>query len=181
MDKPKHINTLHTNIRELILEARSTVAKTVNFVSVVQNWEIGRMIVEEEQEGEAKAEYGKYIIKELSEKLTDEFGSGYSIQHLKFCRQFYYIFPIGYALRSQLRITDSQDIKEMHTQLSQSKNSIAYALSNKTHPIYKILSPELSWTHYRSLLKVENLKAREFYIKEAAENDWGNSSIRPPD
>ena len=105
----ENINKLYQNIRELILEARSVVSRTVNFVSVIQNWEIGRMIVEVEQKGKAKAEYGKYIIKELAEKLTAEFGSGYSETHLKYCRKFYQLFPISHALRDQLQTIDNEE------------------------------------------------------------------------
>ena len=183
MNKPKTINNLHTKVREIILEARSAVSRTVNFVNVVQNWEIGRMIVEDEQGGEAKAEYGKYIIKELSEKLTVEFGNGYNEQNLRFYRQFYNIFPIRYALRSELDMPDSlavekSDMLPTNSETTESeKNTIRHAVRDQSHPLFKIISPELSWTHYRSLLKVENPKAREFYIKEAAENGWGTRAL----
>ena len=77
MPKPQNIEGLIKSIREIILEARSVVTGTVNYVTIIQNWEIGRMIVEEEQKGKARAEYGKNIITELSKKLTDEFGNSY--------------------------------------------------------------------------------------------------------
>jgi len=83
MQHPNNINALHSQIRELILEARATVSRTVNYVVIIQNWKTGRMIVEEEQGSEAKAEYGKQIIKELSNKLVDEFGNCYDERNLR--------------------------------------------------------------------------------------------------
>ncbi len=183
MDKPDKINKLHGNIRSVILEAKSLVRKTVNYVIVIQNWEIGRMIVEEEQDGKVKAEYGKYIIKELSEKLTKEFGSSYDERNLRYYRKFYLIFPIWNALRSELNIIETETNKKRNAlrselKLHENKHSIIHhALRDKSHYIYKIINTELSWTHYRSLLKVENPKAREFYIKEVAENGWGTRAL----
>ena len=177
MTKPKNINLLHTKVRELILEARSVVSRTVNFVSVVQNWEIGRMIVEEEQGGEAKAKYGKYIIKELSVKLTAEFGNGYNEQNLRFFRQFYNLYPIHHAVRSELNNSDNQVVEKRYAVRSESKNSIRHALRDQSHPLFKKISPQLSWTHYRSLLRIENPKAREFYMNEAVENNWSTRAL----
>jgi predicted nuclease of restriction endonuclease-like (RecB) superfamily len=162
---------LHGQVRELIIEAREAISKTVNFVTVVQNWEIGRMIVEEEQGGAAKAEYGKYIIKELSAKLSGEFGNGYSIQHLKFCRQFFNTYPIGYAVRSQ---TENAVRDARH---SISAIEIVSLVIARNHPLFSIISPKLTWTHYRSLLSVENPKAREFYMYEAVANNWGTRAL----
>ena len=72
---------------------------------MVRDLETRTSEVEEEQKGKAKAEYGKYLIKEFSEKLTRDFGKGYTITNLKNMRQFYMIFPIGYALRDKLSWT----------------------------------------------------------------------------
>jgi len=94
-------------------------------------WNIGKIIVEEEQNGKDKAKYGLYLIKELSEKLTKDFGKGFTPSNLKYIRQFYLVFPISHTLCDQL-----------------------------------------SWSHYRSLLKVKSERARLFYIKEAEQNDW---------
>ena len=94
MQKPQNIEGLIKSIREIILEARSVVSGTVNYVMIIQNWKIGRMIVEEEQKGKARAEYGKNIITEFSKKLTDEFGSSFNTSNLKRYRKFYLTFPI---------------------------------------------------------------------------------------
>jgi len=177
MESPENLSPLHAQVRDLILEARNAVARTVNFVTVVQNWEIGRMIVEEEQGGEAKAEYGKYIIKELAKKLTDEFGSSYDVSNLHRFRKFYLTFPIVDALRLQLVTPNNQLDEIIDAVRPQSVNIIRHALRDKSHFIYKILSTKLTWTHYRSLITVDNPKAREFYVKEAVANNWGTRAL----
>lgn len=94
-------------------------------------WQIGKVIFEEEQEGKERAGYGEFLIKSLSETLQPQFGSGFSIRQLEMCRQFYRIFPIANALRSQL-----------------------------------------SWTHYRTLIRIDNADKIEFYIAETEKNNW---------
>ena len=92
-------------ISHIIENARSRVYQTINTAMVEAYWQIGKRIVEEEQEGEKRAQYGRALIKNLSIRLTDEFGKGFSIANLKNIRQFYIVFsddPKGYALCSQL-------------------------------------------------------------------------------
>lgn len=121
----------YLDIRGVILEARRLAARAVNTAMVQAYWVIGRMIVEEEQEGKSKAVYGEKLIPQLAEKLCQEFGQGFNATNLRYCRQFYSTFPIRHALRD-----------------------------------------ELSWTHYRLVMKVQNPQAREFYIKEVIESQW---------
>jgi len=173
----KPISSLYSDIREIILESRKAIYKTVNFIVVIQNWEIGKNIVEEEQNGNSKAGYGKYIIKELSNRLTKEFGKGYSQQHLKFCRQFYNLYPISYALRSQLQDTDNTIVKKSYAARSQNKLSISEQILSKNHPLFQMISPQLTWTHYRILLKVENPQIREFYVNESITNNWSYRAL----
>jgi len=111
----KNIKETYVNIRNILIEARTKVTHTVNFAMVQAYWSIGRIIVEEEQKGKNKANYGSYLIKELSKKLTDDFGKGFTPTNLKYIRRFYLIFP------------------NSHT-----------------------LSDQLSWSHYRLLLKVKS-------------------------
>jgi hypothetical protein len=80
------IGSLITEIRDLILSARHAAATTVNTLHVLTNFEIGRRIVEHEQKGTERAEYGKELLKELSERLTGEFGKGFSSTNLKLMR-----------------------------------------------------------------------------------------------
>jgi len=116
--------------RELILNARKIVYQVSNFTMVEVYWQIGKKIVEE-QGGEERAKYGDELLIGLSEKLTTEFGKGFTVRNLRAMRQLYLQFPIRHALRA-----------------------------------------ELNWTHYRSLIRVENPKAREVYMNEAADNQW---------
>lgn len=96
---------LLTNIRQLIEQAQERAVRSVNFERVLLYWNVGKHIVEEEQRGKERAEYGKALIQSLADTLTKEYGSGYSFRQLNFCRQFYHQFPNMNALRSQLNWT----------------------------------------------------------------------------
>ena len=102
--KIKPIDTTYQSVKQILEEARKKAYAAVNFVMVQAYWNIGRIIVEEEQKGKAKAGYGEYLLKELSERLTKDFGKGFDYSNVKNMRQFYLVFPIGDALRSQLRM-----------------------------------------------------------------------------
>lgn len=136
------VNNFYQDIRQLIEQARSHVKVAVNSTMVNLYWSIGKRIIEEEQGGEKRAEYGKALMKQLSNQLKEEYGEGYSVSNLKYFRQFYVEFPIRHAVRGEL---ESEYI-----------------------PIRK----ELSWTHYKILLKVKDSKARVWYMNEAAEQLW---------
>ena len=88
--------------RQIIETARKNAVRSVDFCRVQMYWNLGKRIFEEEQHGKKRADYGAYIVKSLAEKLEAEYGSGFSKRQLEFCRQFYNIFPIANALRSQL-------------------------------------------------------------------------------
>ena len=91
-----------SEVRQIIEEARSNAVRSVDFCRVQMYWNIGRRIFEEEQQGKDRAEYGTYLIVNLAKDLEPVYGSGFSVRQLKFCRQFYRLYPIGNALRSQL-------------------------------------------------------------------------------
>ena len=112
-------NYLYDSIRQVLESARNNTYRAVNFAMVQAYWQIGRLIAEDEQNGEHRAEYGKKVLAELAERLTRDFGKGFDARELRKMRQFYFSFPKWDALR-----------------------------------------PELSWTHYRLLLRVENPEAR---------------------
>ncbi|NLO17977.1 MAG: DUF1016 domain-containing protein [Arcobacter butzleri] len=124
-------NDLIQNIRNLLIASRNQVVQTVNSVMVQTYWNIGKMIVEDEQNGETRAEYGKKQLQSISKTLTDEFRKGFDTTNLRKMRQFYLVFP-------------NQDS----------------------------VSLKLTWTHYRTLIRVENQSAREWYIQEAITNNW---------
>ena len=127
---------LFAEIREVLVTARRTAYKAVNFAMVTAYWNVGRLIVEDEQQGNIRAEYGKAILADLSKRLTDEFGKGFDERELRRIRQFYLVFPKWDALR-----------------------------------------PELTWTHYRLLIRVQNEQARLWYMNEAAEQTWSSRQL----
>ncbi len=89
------------DVRHIIDESRSNAIRSIDFCRVQMYWRIGQRIVEEEQGGEARAEYGKYIIRNLSEELTPEYGSGFKVRQLERARQFFLEYPIASTLRTQ--------------------------------------------------------------------------------
>ena len=104
------LNSFHSKIlledaRKIIETAQSNAVRSVDFCRVQMYWNLGKRIFEEEQQGKERADYGAYIVKSLAEKLEVEYGSGFSERQLKFCRQFYRVYPIANALRSQLNWT----------------------------------------------------------------------------
>ncbi len=118
------------SIREIIAEARRNAVRSVDFSRVTMYWRIGRKIVEEEQGGKSRAGYGEYIIRDLAGKLEPEFGSGFSVRMLELARQFFNVYPIANALRSQfnwlqyrllIRIQDAD--KRMFYENESAKNS----------------------------------------------------------
>ena len=101
----KKENTFLNDIREIIDAARQNAVRSVDFCRVQMYWHMGKRIFEEEQQGKDRADYGAYLIKNLAKQLEPEYGSGFSVRQLAFCRQFYRIYPIANALRSQLNWT----------------------------------------------------------------------------
>lgn len=90
------------DIKTIINTARTNAVRSVDFCRVQMYWAIGQRIVEKEQQGKERAEYGTYLIKNLAKEIEPEYGSGFGERQLKFCRQLYNTYPIGNALRSQL-------------------------------------------------------------------------------
>jgi predicted nuclease of restriction endonuclease-like (RecB) superfamily len=135
-NQPMKPRQLFNQISVLIEQARQQVQHNINTAMVQTYWEIGRLIVEDEQQGKSRAEYGKAQLKHLSEKLTERFGKGFDITNLRNMRRFYAVYPIRDALRL-----------------------------------------ELSWTHYRTLLRVENQQARDWYADETIIQNWSARAL----
>ena len=95
-------SALYGAIRQVLETARQSAYKAVNFAMVQAYWQIGRLIVEDEQKGEARAEYGKKVLEELADRLTAEFGKGFDASNLRYMRLFYQAFPKCDALRHEL-------------------------------------------------------------------------------
>ena len=100
--KIESIDTLYQDACQIIENARSNAVRSVDFCRVQMYWNIGKRIFEEEQQGKERADYGKYIIKNLSKRLTPEYGGGFSVRQLEQSRQFYRTYPIANTVRSQL-------------------------------------------------------------------------------
>ena len=148
----------YKSVAEILRTARSNAYRAVNFTMVEAYWNVGQMIVEEEQKGEKRAEYGKRLLNELSIRLTQDFGKGYDASNLRYMRQFYLTYPI----------CDTVCHKSGDGRPLQLKQADSATMS----PIRDALSPELSWSHYRLLIRVEKPAARNWYMNEAAEQHW---------
>ena len=157
--------TLYERIRELVVAARQTAARGVDLVQVHTNFEIGHHIVEHEQQGETRAGYGKEVVQNLAERLTVEFGQGFSLSNLKLMRQFFMQFrdradQIGLTASGQFKETKSQTVSGQLPQSIQSPRSL------EQRPF------SLSWSHYVFLLGIKNLDERRFYEIEATSQNW---------
>ncbi len=163
---------LFSRVREILESARTNVARSVNTTQVIANWLVGREIVEEEQEGEKRAEYGRKLLQALSVKLTKTYGIGYSVDSLEYFRRFYQEYPrlISEALP---RILNEKPISvAVPRKLNGLQLATWNAVRTQSWEPGKITT-DLSWTHYRALLRVDNLQARAFYEIEAIQNNWG--------
>ena len=145
--------SFYNQVLELFQNAKRKVSSAVNMTMVYSYYEAGRMIVEEEQQGKERAEYGKYILKQLSEKLTKELGRGFSYDNLKLMRKFYSVY--------------SKDvIGEMS--FPQSEN---LPVTREGRKFY------LSWSHYLILMRISNKDERHFYEIESYRNGWNKDEL----
>lgn len=154
INKPANIK-FYSQIVDLLQSARNQVVRTVNQTMVRTYFEIGKMLVEEEQGGEERAEYGKELLKGLSAVLSKEFGKGFSVTNLKQMRQFYVIYGIGQTLSDQSQKEQIQQI--LSAELISEKASINFILS---------------WSHYLKLMRIDDANERKFYEIESAKNNW---------
>jgi len=166
---------MYERIRQILDSARSNAARTVNTTQVVANWLIGREIVEEEQKGFAKAEYGTRLLADLSGRLQEEYGNGYSVDNLEFFRRFYREYPVLIS-EAPPRKSATPSISDAPRRKSSPGGPGAEMSAELTAGIKNwkpgMLHPNLSWTHYRLLLRVDKAEARAFYEIEAIKNNW---------
>jgi len=130
------LDGLVQTIAQYIEQARGQVRQAVNSAMVQSYWDIGRLIVEHDQQGEIRAAYGKQQLQQLSQHLTQRLGKGFDVRNLRNMRAFYTTFSNRNALRT-----------------------------------------ELSWTHYRSLIRIENHNARDWYLKETINQGWSARAL----
>ncbi len=162
---PKKAN-LFGRVREIVEAARTSAARSVNTAQVVANWLIGREIVEEDQRGKARAGYGAKVLEELSSQLTLEYGRGFTVRSLEYCRRFYLVYP---SLIEKSNAVRSISFSPAKAGPSENSNAPRAELES-WEPGW--LHPNLSWTHYRLLLRFENADARAFYEIEAIKSNW---------
>ncbi len=136
MKPVKNIETIYAEAQSIVENGRKAAYHAVNINMVKTYWELGQLIVEEEQQGKERAKYGQYLIEELSKRLQKAYGNGYSKQSLWNYRQFYTKYPILSAVRR-----------------------------------------ELTWTHYKLLMRVQNLKSRTFYEEETIKSGWNTRAL----
>ena len=151
----------YNKIAEILKNARSKVVQTVNKTMVYTYFEIGRTIVEEEQKGRERAEYGKQIIKELSQRLTREFGKGFSTTNLKQMRQFYLTYSKSQTLSDQF-----ENMRRLYLSYSISETPSRKLIIEKSETLSRNFNTpdfQLSWSHYLFLIKIDNINEREFY------------------
>ena len=157
MAKEKNIKEdLYNKVAELLRNARKNIVQTVNKTMVYTYFEIGRIIVEKEQHGEERAPYGKELLKGLSEKLTNEFGKGFSVDNLENMRRFYRIYSISETVS-----------RKFHNGKSETVSRISGTMDF-----------QLSWSHYLFLMKIENPDERKFYEIEAINSKWSVRELR---
>ncbi len=155
------INALTDKISALIESARNQIATTVNLAEVYTKYYVGKYIIEGELEGNYRATYGKKVLKQVSERLYQKFGKGWSVETLTNCRRFYSVY-------STPQISSTPFTK-----------SVTATTKNFVNAVYEIQEAEknshqfiLSWSHYLVLMRIEDANARSFYEIECARENW---------
>ena len=154
-----------SQVVDLLQSARSNVVRTINQTMVTTYFEIGRMIVEEEQGGKERAEYGKSLLRDLSKVLTKEFGRGFSVDNLENMRRFYLTYSISETLS---RISSDENSSTLLT-ISSKGQTLSDEFQKR-----QILSVNfnLSWSHYLKLMRIDDENERKFYEIESFKNNW---------
>jgi predicted nuclease of restriction endonuclease-like (RecB) superfamily len=152
---------LYREIRAVLESARAGAYRAVNAAMVQAYWHVGRLIMEHEQGGTKRAAYGEAVLDELSRRLTTEFGRGFDVTNLRKMRQFYRMFEIRDAVRLESDTT-KQDAARLVSLVETNRHRAA---------------DELSWSHFRLLMQVEDPAAREWYMREAAEQHWSTRQL----
>ena len=163
-------NMLVNDLRSIVSKARSKAFAAVNYSLVERNWRIGQRIVEQEQNGASRAEYGKHVIEIASAALTEEFGKGFSETNIMNFKKFYLKFK-------ELTIpqTLSEEFKKQKQQTLSAESSLLpqKGQTQSTQSELRLLP----WSHYERLIRVEDKKAREWYAKEAFNEGWSYRTL----
>lgn len=162
-------SSLLTDLASLIEQGRKAAVRYVNTALVATYWLIGRRIVEYEQKGKERAEYGEALLKRLSDDLTKQFGKGWGEPQLRAIRQFYLIYgdiEKRYTLCSESKKLIEPNIR--HTSCSELVNAKFQTLSGEVFSKVFLLS----WSHYRLLMRLDEPFKREFYEAECIRGNW---------
>ena len=155
------LDSLFARVVAILEQARARVVRSVNSEMVLAYWHIGREIVEQDQGGRKRAAYGEAVLEELSQRLTTEFGRGFDVTNLRKMRQFFRMFEI----RDAVRLESGKGKRD------------AARLVSGVEEIRHMACDELSWSHYRLLMQVDDTQAREWYMREAASQHWSTRQL----
>ena len=167
MDKNEIVTTISDNeIHQLVSDsialidyARNSIAKQVNITQIMSYYTLGKWIVDCQQKGQERAQYGKKVIKTLSEKLTEQYGKGFSKTNLEYARKFF----LTYENRIDQTVFEQFAIKKTQTVFGQLQENPPFILS---------------WSHYLQLMRIEDENERNFYEIEAANSNWGIRTLQ---
>lgn len=174
---------LFDRVASILEQARGNVVRAVNTQMVHAYWLIGREIVQELQGGEERAKYGQQVVDELAMRLTERYGRGFSGRNLKLFRQFYLTYTERFAI---VHPTGAQfGAPKLHSLNAESEipspTGIELSVMQIPHPTggesSQGFSPQLTWSHYRALVRVDHIEARDFYEREAIEGGWDKRTL----
>ncbi|WP_444626446.1 PDDEXK nuclease domain-containing protein [Flavobacterium columnare] len=157
-------NNFFQEVITIVKSSQQQLLRTVNQTLVTTYYEIGRKIVEEEQNSNQRAEYGKYLIQSLSNKLTQEFGKGFSIRNLEQMRRFYQVFTIPQTLSAELENSKSESLSRI------------FDIKQKTQTLTSQF--KLSWSHYIFLSSMDDKLERNFYEIESIKHNWSVRELK---
>ena len=163
-------NMLVNDLRSIVSKARSKAFAAVNYSLVERNWRIGQRIVEQEQNGASRAEYGKHVIEVASAALTKEFGKGFSETNIMNFKKFYLKFK-----ELTIHQTLSEEFKKQKQQTLSAESSLLPQKDQTQSAQFELRL--LPWSHYERLIRVEDKKAREWYAKEAFNEGWSYRTL----
>lgn len=171
---------LAERIITLVEEAKRKVVSAVNVALVYTYYEVGRMIVEEEQGGRKRAQYGKAQLQELSKKLTAQLGKGFSVDNLQNMRNFYIAYsPTEICEKPSRKLTERKyETVSRKSSGQQNRNRAAEINDGSAGLVRPIPKFTLSWSHYLKLMRIDDPDERRFYEIEAAENRWGLKELQ---
>ena len=161
----KREDALFENISKLIDEARKHVKTTVNAAMAYTYFGVGKYIIEDEQQGEKRAAYGKAVLKNLSVRLTDKYGKGWSVATLKNAKKFYSVY--SKKANSVCPIEDKKAKRCLANSMQEAENLNTRNTENIPRPLFT-----LSWSHYLILMRIENADERNFYEIECQQQNW---------